>query len=141
MSPTTEVLECLPSLDRADLLNLWKNSFGRPAAPGLRRELMLPILAFRIQEVNLGSLKPELTTKLHELVAQQNLRPRNSVRTLKSGTKLVREWKGKIHEVVITVDGFEYKGEIYKSLSPIACHITGTHWSGPAFFGTKGNRK
>jgi hypothetical protein len=38
---------------------------------------------------------------------------------------------------VITADGFEYLGKPFKSLSPIACRITGTHWSGPAFFGTR----
>lgn len=141
MSPTAEILERLASLGRADLLDLWKKNFGRPASPGLRRELMLPILAFRIQEITHGGLKLELTTKLHELVVSRNPRPQNSVRTFKPGTKLVREWKGKVHEVVITADGFEYKGEIYKSLSPIACCITGTHWSGPAFFGTNGKRK
>jgi hypothetical protein len=138
MGPTTEILECLPSLDRADLLDLWKKNFGRPASPGLRRELMLPILAFRIQETIHGGLKPETKTKLHELISPRNS---NSVQRFKSGTKLVREWKGKVHEVIVTTEGFEYQGEIYKSLSPIACHITGTHWSGPAFFGTKGKRK
>ena len=46
----------------------------------------------------------------------------------------LREWKGKVHEVLTTANGFEYGGETYKSLSPIACRITGTHWSGPAFF-------
>jgi hypothetical protein len=103
--------------------------------------LMLPILAFRIQEITHGGLIPELATQLHERVTSRNSRPQHSVRTFKPGTKLVREWKGKVHEVVITSDGFEYQGEIYKSLSPIACHITGTRWSGPAFFGTKGKRK
>ncbi|MEG9437851.1 hypothetical protein JAO29_17015 [Edaphobacter sp. HDX4] len=46
MSPTAQILERLPSLDRADLLDLWKRNFGRAASSGLRRELMLPILAF-----------------------------------------------------------------------------------------------
>jgi len=50
---------------------------------------------------------------------------------------LVREWRGKTHEVILTGDGYDYLGKRYKSLSPIACEITGTHWSGPAFFGTK----
>jgi len=45
--------------------------------------------------------------------------------------RLVREWKGKVHEVTITSDGFEYQAEAYKSLSPIGCRITGTRWSRP----------
>lgn len=143
MSPTSELLERLPSYDRADLLNLWESSFGRSASPGLRRELMIPILAFRIQELAHGGLKSGTKSKLQEVIASLNSNSRNSIfrGKFKAGTKLIREWKGKVHEVMITTDGFEYQGEIYKNLSPIACRITGTHWSGPAFFGTKGKRK
>jgi hypothetical protein len=64
-------------------------------------------------------------------------------RRFKPGTRLVREWKGTIHEVILTEDGYEHQGKKYKGLSPIACAITGTHWSGLAFFGTakKGIKK
>jgi hypothetical protein len=83
-------------------------------------------------------LRPEAKAKLQELTSSLNSKGRNGGRQrFKSGTRLVREWKGKVHEVTITADGFDYEGEAYKSLSPIACRITGTHWSGPAFFGTK----
>jgi hypothetical protein len=103
---------------------------------------MLPILAFRIQELAHGGLRPEAKAKLQELTSSLSSRGRNDARQrFKSGTRLVREWKGKVHEVTITVDGFEYQGEAYKNLSPIACRITGTHWSGPAFFGTKRGKK
>ena len=142
MSPTFELLERLPSLDRTDLLNLWKRSFGRPASPGLRRELMLPILAFRIQDLAHGGLRPETKVRLQELTSSLSSKGQNDARRrFKSGTRLVREWKGQVHEVTITADGFEYQGETYKSLSPIACRIAGTHWSGPAFFGTRKEKK
>ena len=142
MSPTSESLEQVPSLDRTRLLDLWHKSFGRPASPGLRRELMLPILAFRIQELAHGGLRPETKARLRELTSSLSSKGQNDARRrFKSGTRIVREWKGKVHEVMITVDGFEYQGETYKSLSPIACRITGTHWSGPAFFGTRKEKK
>jgi hypothetical protein len=142
LSPTSELLEQLPLLDRTRLLDLWHKSFGRRASPGLRRELMLPILAFRIQELAHGGLKPETKARLQEITSSLNSRGQNDDRQrFKSGTRLVREWKGKVHEVTITADGFDYEGESYKSLSPIACRITGTHWSGPAFFGTKRGKK
>src|SRR5580698_3302208 len=57
-------------------------------------------------------------------------------RRFKTGTKIIREWKGQLHEVAVTTEGYVYNGEVYKSLSPIATRITGTRWSGPAFFGT-----
>ena len=138
----SDLLEQLPSLDRTRLLDLWHKSFGRPASQGLRRELMLPILAFRIQELAHGGLRPEAKAKLQELTSFFNPKRRNDARQrFKSGTRLVREWKGKVHEVTITADGFDYEGETYRSLSPIACRITGTHWSGPAFFGTRQEKK
>ena len=142
MSPTSEFLEHLPSFPRTRLLDLWHKSFGRPASPGLRRELMLPILAFRIQELAHGGLRPETKATLQEFTSSLSSKGQNEARRrFKSGTRLVREWKGKVHEVTITADGFEYQGETYKSLSPIACRITGTHWSGPAFFGTRKEKK
>jgi Protein of unknown function (DUF2924) len=111
-NPTAELIRSLPTLPKAQLIVLWNENFGRPAGR-IRPELMLPILAFRIQE---------------RAEARQRFKP---------GTRLIREWKGQTHEVILTVDGYDYQGKRYKSLSPIACHITGTHWSGPAFFGTR----
>jgi Protein of unknown function (DUF2924) len=58
-------------------------------------------------------------------------------RRFKTGTKIIREWKGQLHKVAVTTEGYLYNGEAYKSLSPIAFRITGTKWSGPAFFGTE----
>jgi hypothetical protein len=51
------------------------------------------------------------------------------------GARLVRDWRGRTHTVVVTEDGFEYAGKTYSSLSKIAQAITGAHWSGPRFFG------
>lgn len=137
MDPTADLLVKLPSLSKPRLKELWQKSFNRAASPRLRRELMLPILAFRIQELSQGGLPAQTQTKLAETIGMLNTSDRNVSRRFKPGTRIVREWKGKVHEVTITADGFDYEGEAYKSLSPIACRITGTHWSGPAFFGTK----
>ena len=54
---------------------------------------------------------------------------------LKSGTTLVRQWRGHAHTVLVREEGFEYEGERYRSLTVIAERITGVHWSGPRFFG------
>jgi hypothetical protein len=103
---------------------------------------MLPILAFRVQELAHGGLKPVTKAQLLEIAAsltstgQSHTKPK-----FKAGTRLVREWKGNVHEVLITADGFKYLGETYNNLSPMACRITGTHWSGPAFFGTRRGKK
>ena len=57
--------------------------------------------------------------------------------TLSPGTRLMREWQGKVHQVTVLVKGFEHQGKTYSSLSAIAREITGTAWSGPLFFGLK----
>jgi Protein of unknown function (DUF2924) len=101
---------------------------------------MLPVLAFRIQEKAYGGLKPETKARLREILAtlKPNHRgPREAHNRFKPGTRLIREWRGQTYEVSLTAEGYEYRGKKYKSLSPIACEITGSHCSGPAFFGTK----
>ena len=54
---------------------------------------------------------------------------------LKPGVKLVREWRGETHDVLVLEDGFQWRGQRWRSLSAIAREISGTHWSGPRFFG------
>ncbi|MGL4560835.1 MAG: DUF2924 domain-containing protein [Brevinema sp.] len=75
------------------------------------------------------------THEIKEL--QQLLKGNLIINTVKSGTKLVREYQGKKHEVSINDGDFFYKGNKYKSLSKIAREITGTNWNGKLFFGMK----
>ena len=54
---------------------------------------------------------------------------------LREGNRLVREWNGTTHTVLVLGSGFEWQAKQYRSLSQIAEAITGAHWSGPRFFG------
>ncbi len=63
---------------------------------------------------------------------------RSRVARLKPGAKLIREWRGETHTVIVLEDGFEWRGQRRRSLSVIAQLITGAHWSGPRFFGLNG---
>jgi hypothetical protein len=56
-------------------------------------------------------------------------------RVLKTGATLVRQWREHTHIVLVREGGFEYEGQLYRSLTVIAEQITGAHWSGPRFFG------
>jgi hypothetical protein len=58
-------------------------------------------------------------------------------RRIKSGSELVRTWKGKSYRVVVTADGFAYDCKTFTNLSEIASAITGTRWNGPRFFGLR----
>ena len=54
----------LPGFSRQQLLDLWLELYGRTAPPGIRRELMVPFLAYRLQEKTYGGLKPATRSKL-----------------------------------------------------------------------------
>lgn len=123
-------------MERKALQALWQQLFGKLPNPGLRREVLVPILAYRLQEFSCGGIKASVEKRLRDLTriglsARQN----NSLLRPKPGTHFVREWQGKLHEVAVVCDGYEYNDQTYGSLSEIARAITGTRWSGPAFFG------
>ncbi len=121
------------------MAELWKEYFAHAPAPKLRVDLMRPILAFRIQERQRGPLPSDMQQRLQEALKTYSPGVNTSpVGRYKAGIRIIREWGGVIHEVQVTDEGYVYQGETYKSLSPIANRITGTRWSGPMFFGTKG---
>jgi len=130
----------LRSLSRQQLLELWQEHYGKAAPLGIRRELVVPFLAYRMQENQHGGLKSSTRTELRRIArglersssSELLARPR-----IKPGTRLCRRWQGEMHEIFVTVSGFEYRGVGYRSLSAVARKITGTRWSGPAFFGFK----
>jgi hypothetical protein len=141
--PIPKRLSDLCELDRVALCDLWKQLFDASPPVKLRRDLMIPILAYRIQEKTFGSLKAGTRNRLRQLAegfARDPAQAVSSKLTLKPGTRLVREWRDEVHLVNVEANGYEYKGGRYKSLSQIARLITGTRWSGPLFFGINGDR-
>lgn len=129
-------------LSRQQLLELWQKVYGRAAPEGLRRELLVPFLAYRIQENAHGGLKQSTLFELRR-IARELEKPGGPTESssrlrIKPGTRLIRQWRGQSHEVAATESGFEYRGTAYRSLSEIARKITGTRWSGPAFFKLNG---
>jgi hypothetical protein len=131
----------LRALSRPQLLDMWQKLYDRAAPPGIRRELLVPFLAYRMQEHVYGGLKSSARSELRR-IARDLEKSAGSTRLIlrpkiKAGTRLVREWRGQTHEVMATESGYEYRGVGYRSLSEIARKVTGTCWSGPAFFGLK----
>ena len=130
----------LPLLPTPKLRDLWHELFAKPAHPKLRRDLMIPILAYRIQEKVYGGLKLSTRKRLQKLAEELERDPKAQLqpnRQIKTGTKLIRQWQGETHEVLVVDRGFDYRNKRYESLSEIARQITGTRWSGPLFFGLK----
>jgi Protein of unknown function (DUF2924) len=135
-----EKIENLPSLTKPRLLEVWAENFKSSPPPNLRKDLMVPILAYRMQEREYGGLSHRARTRLREIAASlraEKAPGRDSDSGPGKGTKLIRTWQGEVHEVLATASGYEYRGKTYSSLSRIAREITGTRWSGPLFFGVK----
>jgi len=113
-----------------------------PPPKRLSRDLLLRGIAYKLQENALGGLSKATLRKLQgssqaESIATVRRRPRS---LFKPGTRLVREWQGTTHTVVILAEGVEWRGQRYQSLSVIAREIIGAHWSGPRFFGLRSGR-
>ena len=130
----------LPRLRTPQLRALWQELFAKPPHAKLRRDMMIPILAYQIQEEAYGGLKPSTRKRLQKLAEELDRSSNPELKStpqIKVGTKLIRHWQGRRHEVLVNDEGFDYRGKRYRSLSEIAREITGTRWSGPLFFGLK----
>ena len=145
------VIKQIAELERMDVKQLkdkWEELFGNEA-PGYNKRFFVKRLAYKIQENAYGGLPRETINQMKDILKEagydeqglrkenkndeKNKKPRVPVR----GTRLVREWKGEIHEVLVIKNGFEYQGRKYKSLSAVAREITDTRWNGPKFFGLR----
>ena len=145
MAPFVDVqqrLELLRGMNKPALRAQWLELFHRPVGQLLRKDLLIRILSYRIQEQAYGGLSSITHNRLRQLARAFEKNPKGAilnVPTIKPGTRLLRQWQRQTHTVTALEDGFEYKGNRYDSLTQIARLITGTRWSGPLFFGLKRN--
>ena len=135
-----EQLAALATMERNDLIALWRKQFRSSPPDRIRRDLLELGIAWRIQEKAFGGLKKAIASELRRL--SEDLNEIGDIRKterplLKPGTRLLREWGGGTYEVTVLDEGFLWKDKTWKSLSAIAETITGAHWSGPRFFGLK----
>jgi hypothetical protein len=132
-------LAALKTTGIVDLKAEWRDLF-QTEPPPFNRKYLESRLAYRIQELAFGGLKPETLQRLaalgEELERGAGSRvTREKERRPITGTRLIREWQGVEHTVTVTASGYEWDGRPYKSLSAVARAITGTRWNGWTFFG------
>jgi Protein of unknown function (DUF2924) len=138
-------LAALKIAKTTELKQQWRELFGTEPPPYNRRFLESR-LAYRIQELVYGGLKPETLERLAAIAegldgGDPSRRRRRAAQDRPiAGTRLIREWRGVEHCVTVRDDDFEYQGRPYKSLSAVARAITGTRWNGLIFFGWKNHR-
>lgn len=138
------VIEGLSDLSNFALRDEWRRLYQTPPPGRLSRDLLVRGITYKMQERSLGGLSKSDIRKLANGADKIRSGSANSPgpkASLKPGTRLVREWSGVTHTVVIFGDGVEWRGKRYRSLSIVAREITGAHWSGPRFFGLTGRRQ
>ena len=131
-------IAALADLDLDALKTHWVDLFKVPPPHRIRQDFLQRAIAYRIQVNAFGGLKPATRRQLKriasDLKAGRPVQP-SPAPVLAPGTKLMREWQGRMETVEVTESGFVWAGQTYPSLSAAACAITGTRWSGPKFFG------
>ena len=143
--PVLARLAALKTTPTPKLKEQWRQLF-ESEPPAFNRRYLESRLAYRIQELAYGGLKPETVRRLEKLGEELDggrvdVRKRPANDRPISGTRLIREYQGVEHCVTVRDDDFEYQGRPYKSLSAIARAITGTQWNGVVFFGLKSGRR
>lgn len=119
----------LADLNWPELRQRWTEVTGRPV-PKVKHALLRMALGFELQASVYGGLSRRTAERLAQMGAATTSQPKT--------TKLVREWKGTLHTVTVMEDEtVHWNGKQWRSLSEVAREITGTRWSGPAFFGLK----
>ena len=138
-------LDMLEATDRPALIDIWVETFESSPPPNSSQDMMRLIVGWEIQAQSsradvrklnkavtklLGS--PELEGRQGNDTDIQNVRPKIN---LSPGTRLSRDWQGRTYIVDVLDKGYAYDGMLFTSLTPIAKAITGSHRSGPLFFG------
>lgn len=126
----------LQSMDENSLLSMWDKFFDyKPEVSS--RQHMVSKIAYKIQELAYGGVDPATEEKIRERAKKTSLKNQKKKKKFQPqiGTKIVKEYHDKTHEVLVVDNGFAYEGDVFKSLSAIANKITGTKWNGLKFFG------
>ena len=130
----------LSELTIFELRGEWRRLHRTPPPMRLSRDLLTRGITYKLQERAYGGLSMATARKLEQAAAgppsRGSVTPAPPI-SLRPGTRLVREWRGVTHLVLIHADGIEWRGQRYRSLSLVARKITGARWSGPRFFGLR----
>ena len=127
-----DMIREIDAFDRAECLERWREVFGRPPPKYLSAQFMQRVLIWEMQTGVLGGVPAKTTRRLQKIASGGTVRD-----SAKPGSHLVREWNGRTYQVEVTGRGYVMDGKTWRSLSAVAKHITGAHWSGPRFFGVQ----
>jgi hypothetical protein len=139
-----------------ELRTRYADAFGEATRTG-NKPWLVKRIAWRLQSLAEGDLSERARQRAAELANDADVRlspPKPQAATLAAtsrtktaalavrgddrlpppGTTITREYKGQSLLVNVLPKGFEFEGEVYKSLSAVAKAITGQHCNGYYFF-------
>jgi hypothetical protein len=153
-----QTLAAFERMSPAQLRAKYLEVFGEPSRSG-NKDFLFKRIAWRVQSLAEGGLSERARRRAEELARDADIRltiPRTpksqpdaartvalpAPRTATSddrlpipGTVISRKYRGRRVEVKVLPAGFEYDGQVYRSLSAVAKVVTGSHWNGHLFFG------
>jgi hypothetical protein len=136
MAKLDDQLAELETMSKGDLKDRWAKLTGRPA-PRVSENMLQLAVAYELQAKAYGGLSRTTKQRLDQVAAAKT-----ETKDIRPGMRLAREFGGKVHVVTIGDDGaICWNDREWRSLSEVARAITGTRWSGPAFFGLREKRK
>ena len=132
MATLAEQLAELPALSSKALRDRWMLVTAAPV-PRVSPSMLRLALGYELQARALGGLSRSAQQRLAQLASAKT-----DTSPARPGMRLIREWNGVVHVVTIGEGGVvQWNEREWRSLSEVARAITGTRWSGPAFFGLK----
>ncbi len=135
-----QALCALEAATREDLLREWRRLYKSEPPRYASRDFLVRAISHALQERELGGLPASVRRALLAIATGNSASLQPTRLRIKPGTRLLREWRGTTHEVLVTYQGFVWEGATYRSLSAIAVAITGAKWNGPRFFGLTSRR-
>ena len=151
-----QTIATLRTMSAGQLREKYLEVMGEPSRSG-NKDFLFKRVAWRIQSLAEGGLSERARGRAEELARDADIRttvPRppkvaTDVRTVTlsaprvtahdripiPGTLLTRQYHGKHVAVTVLPKGFDYDGQVYRSLSAVAKVVTGSHWNGHLFFG------
>ncbi|GAB6166189.1 DUF2924 domain-containing protein [Thermostilla marina] len=159
MPDVEKELAALCRMTTGELARRYAELFGEPTRSWNRAYLVRKI-AWKLQALVEGDLSDRARRRAEELAKGTQLRvmapkarrlpqvgevvtasqPKLDHRLPPPGTAIVRRYKGRVLQVLVLADGFEFEGRRYPSLSAVAKAITGSHINGYRFFRLEGKR-
>jgi hypothetical protein len=129
-------LDAIEAMTTVDLKAEWQRIHKSPP-PAISRGLLALALGYQLQCIAMGKMSVSTRDVLRK---SENLGGRSA--PVPSGARLMRSWNGQTYVVETGENGtIRWNNREWRSLSEVARAITGTRWSGPAFFGLRVKRQ